>query len=291
MPLKIMISGSSGFIGSSLSAFFKAQGHIVIPFIRGSCHVEDYEGLDVVIHLAGENIAKGFWSANKKKRILESRTIGTTHLVERLKQTRSSPKLFISASAIGYYGNQKDSVDETKGPGTGFLSEVCQAWEEAVSPLQEKGVRVVLARLGMVLSPKGGLLKALMPTFQLGLGAQLGTGQQIISWIALEDLIAAFYHIILHKNIKGPVNIVSPYAVSQKVFAQTLSRVLSKPCILSFPRWLFWGEKSKELLFSSLDVKPSKLYASNFYFLYPTLTEALQAYFKDAFPKGKAVDS
>ena len=273
MSLKIMISGSSGFIGSSLFSFFESKGHTVIPLKRGAIRVEELEGLDVVVHLAGENIVKGFWTKEKKKRILESRKKGTSCLVEALMQTKCPPKVFLSASAVGYYGSQSGSMTEKSPAGTGFLAEVCQAWENAAKPLQEKGVRVVFTRLGIVLSPKGGLLKSLLPLFSCGLGVKLGTGKQMISWIALEDLMAAFYHIILHKQMQGPVNIVAPYSVSQEVFAKTLSHTLSKPCILALPRWLFLGEKNKELLFCSSDVKPSKLHSSNFYFSSPTLED------------------
>lgn len=273
--LKILVSGSSGLVGEKLCSFLRKKGHDVTCFIRGSSLIP--EGLDAIIHLAGESLAKGFWTSAKKKRILESREKGTETLVSLIQKLKSPPKVFLAASAVGYYGTSFSPVTEESPPGSGFLSEVCIAWEAASKPLNQIGVRTVQARLGIVLSSQGGMLKSLLPLFRLGLGGKMGSGKQMISWISLEDLVRSFYHILLKNEIQGPVNVVSPFPVSQEFFAKTLAHILSKPCFFTLPRFLFRGEKAKELIFSSIEARPVKLEQSGFCFLYPKLKEALKA--------------
>jgi len=224
--------------------------------------LEDFEGFDAVIHLAGESIFKGMWTVVKKKEILKSRQKGTGILVSLLLKLKSPPKVFIGISAVGYYG-------------TGFLSEVCRAWEAASQPLAQREIRTVLARLGVVISSRGGLLKSLLPLFRLGLGGKLGSGKQMISWASLDDVLGAFYHALTHEKLSGPVNIVSPFPVSQEFFAKTLAKVLSKPCFFSVPSFFFLGEKAKELVLSSVEVFPSSLEESGYLFLYPKIEDAL----------------
>lgn len=289
-PLKVLISGGSGFIGKALTEFLEIAGMEVVNLSRkenipGSIYwdaetrkaqIEEFEGFDAVFHLAGENLGEGFWTARKKERILESRKKGTEFLVEILSKLKSPPQVFVSASAIGYYGNSLSPVTEESPPGSGFLSKVCLAWETASKPLETFGVRVVHARLGVVISSQGGLLKALLPLFRLSLGSKLGDGKQIMSWIALEDAIGAFYHILGNKSLEGAVNLTSPFAVSQEEFAKEIAKTLSKPCFFSLPRFFFPGEKAAELLFSSIEASPFQLESSGFTFLYPKLEEALK---------------
>ncbi len=290
LPLRVLVTGSSGFIGKALCGFLKSIGIEIVSLTRQKnkkdsiywnpeackANLPDFEGFDGVIHLAGESLSKGFWTENKKKRILESRIKGTDFLVSILSQVKNPPKVFIGASAIGYYESSLSPVTEESSPGHGFLSKVCLAWETASKPLEDKGIRTVHARLGLVLDPNGGILKSLLPLFRFGLGARLGSGKQIMSWISLEDVIGAFYHILRSKDARGPINIVSPFPVSQEVFAKTLAQVLSKPCFFSIPKSLFPGEKARELLFDSKEVIPMKLEISRFTFLLPKLEQALE---------------
>ncbi len=292
--LNIIVSGSTGLVGKNLCQLLQSKGHRIKYLIRGKSKdpssiswnpetgegdLAAFEGFDAVVHLAGENIAKGFWTASKKKRILESRQKGTENLVLLLKKLKNPPKVFVSASAVGYYGSSVVPVTESSLKGSGFLSDVCEAWESSPKLLDPTCVRTVQARFGMILSPQGGILKALRPLFQLGLGGKIASGKQMISWVALEDVTGALLHILMDQTLKGPVNIVSPNPVSQEVFAKAFAKALSKPCFFRIPRFLLWGEKAKDLLLSSLAVVPSKLQNSGYCFSYLTLAD----YFKSAF--------
>jgi uncharacterized protein (TIGR01777 family) len=291
-PLRFLVSGSSGFLGSSLAQFLRAAGHEVVHLIRGgeshhyciswdpqrgTASLEELEGFDVVIHLAGENVATGLWTSSKKRKILESRKEGTERLVLLLEQLKKPPKIFLSASAVGYYGDSYGKLTEESPPGHSFLSEVCQAWENASKPLEKRGVRVVHARFGLILSPRGGVLRSMLPLFRLGWGGKFGDGQQKISWVSLEDVIGSLYHILSCDHLRGAVNITSPNPVSEEVFVRTLARVLHKPCWLSIPRCFFFGEKAKELFFTSQEVLPCKLLQSGFVFFDPELQKALHS--------------
>ncbi len=290
--MNILLSGSSGLVGSHLSKFLSNKGYTVFSLVRSKTadpytifwdpslkKIDLPQNIDfcAAIHLSGESIAKGFWTKAKKQKILDSRKQSTEFLVNALSSLENPPKLFLSASAVGYYGNSLELCDEKTPLGKGFLANVCKAWEEAGLSWRKPPPRVVQARFGMILSKKGGFLQAILPIFRLGLGAKIGSGKQKISWISLEDALRALHHILITETIKGPVNITAPYAVSQEGFADILAKVLNKPRFLFFPKWFFPGEKAEELLFSSTHALPTVLEKTGFSFLHPTLEKALRA--------------
>ena len=280
---KVFITGSSGLIGSFLVSFLLKEGYRVIPLSRkafsgqgDSLGVEILEGCYAVIHLAGESIAEGVWTAHKKRKILNSRVEGTQNLVKIIGSLENPPKVFISASAVGFYGDREGELTEESSAGQGFLSLVCKKWEEAPCFLEKKEVRVVLARFGYILSAKGGMLKALLPVFRLGLGGKIGSGLQFMPWIAIEDVARALCHILETSELKGPVNIVSPNPVCQEFFAKTLASLLKRPSFFTIPKWILLGEKAKALMLPSLRVIPVKLEKTGFTFRFSFLKEALQ---------------
>lgn len=292
--LRVAISGSTGLIGSALAAFLTAGGHEVIPLVRsrdlpgvfwdpsrldGEVDRDGLEGLDAVIHLAGENIGAGKWTAARKQRILDSRRVGTRVLAEALTRLARPPKVFISASAIGYYGDGGDTVfdEETRTAGRGFLSEVAQAWELASQPAQRAGLRVVNPRLGVVLAAHDGALAKMLPAFKLGLGGPMGSGRQWLSWIGLDDAVGALYHLI-GSSLSGPVNLVAPQAVPQADFARALGHALGRPAFLPAHATAvsaIFGEMGHELLLEGQRVVPSALQADGFQFATPFLADAL----------------
>lgn len=294
--MKILVSGSSGLVGSELVSTLKKRGHQVYRLVRKASlsredtllwdpeHVEirlgDFEGFDAVIHLAGENIAAGRWNAAKKKKIRDSRVLGTHMLSELLSRLENPPKLLIAASAIGYYGSRGDELlDETAPPGTGFLADVCQKWEAAVQPAIDRGIRVVQLRIGVVLSAKGGALKQMLVPFKLGLGGPIGNGNQYMSWIAMDDLIGVILFVLSHQTIQGPLNTASPNPSTNREFTQALAKVLHRPAFLPFPAFaakLVFGEMADELLLSSTRVVPDKLSKAGYVFLFPDLPKALK---------------
>jgi hypothetical protein len=246
---------------------------------KGLARQEDFENFDAVIHLAGEPLTFARWSKEKQKAILTSRTIGTMFLSHLLSSVSSPPKVLLTASAIGYYGNRgDDTLTEQSPPGTGFLSHVCTSWEKACHSAQNRGIRVIHTRFGMVLGPNGGALQKMLPLYRLGLGAKLGSGRQWVSWVALHDLIQSIHHILTHSSIEGSVNVVSPNPVRQAEFSHLLAQLLHRPHFLSIPAWalrLRFGLMADELLLSSAKAEPAKLVASKFRFLYPDLRSAL----------------
>ncbi|MDB5097301.1 MAG: Cell division inhibitor [Cyanobacteria bacterium RYN_339] len=292
--LRVAISGSTGLVGSALAAFLTAGGHEVVPLVRrrdlagafwdpsrldGEVDRDALEGLDAVIHLAGENIAGGKWTAARKQVILDSRRIGTRVLAEALTRLAKPPKVFISASAIGYYGDGGDTVfdEQTRAAGRGFLSEVSQAWELASDPARRAGMRVVNPRLGVVLSPHGGALARMLPAFRAGVGGPIGSGKQWFSWIGLDDAVGALYHLI-GSELSGPVNLVAPQAVPQGDFARALGHELGRPAFLPLHATVvsaIFGEMGHELLLEGQRVVPSALQADGFQFATPWLAEAL----------------
>lgn len=292
--MKILISGSTGFIGSSLVPRLLQEGHTVLRLARPTTSISDsvirwdpesgfidqssLEGLEGVIHLAGENIA-GRWTTEKKIRIRESRVKGTRLLCETLAQREQPPKVFISASAIGYYGDRgEELLTEESPPGKGFLAEVAQQWESATEPAQQRGIRVVLLRMGVVLSPQGGALGRMLPLFQKGLGGVLGSGKQYMSWIAMEDLLRVFLHTLNTTELYGPVNAVSPNPVTNAEFTRILGKVLRRPTFFPAPAFglrLLLGEMAEEMLLASQRVYPKRLLDTGFSFLFPELGEAL----------------
>jgi hypothetical protein len=294
-PMKILVSGASGLIGSALIPFLTTGGHEVLRLSRrrngnpaniywspsqGELDPSALEGLDAVIHLAGESIADGRWTDAKKQRILKSRTEGTRLVAETLARLKSPPQCLISASAIGYYGDQgATELDENSPPGDDFLAEVCQQWEAACEPARAAGIRVVNPRIGIVLSSKGGALEKMLMPFQLGLGGVLGNGHQYLSWVAIDDVLAAFLHILATPSLQGPVNLVSPEPLTNAEFTRILGKVLLRPTILPVPAFslrALMGEMADALLLSSARVFPERLQDSGFEFRYADISAALR---------------
>lgn len=296
-PLTILISGASGLIGSTLIPFFTTGGHRVLTLVRrkadhsknelfwdpaaGKLDLESAGKIDVVINLNGSPIAEGRWTKARRKKIIESRTTSTLLLAEKIAELKEKPELFLSSSAIGYYGDCGDrSITENDPEGDLFISDVCKKWENAAEKAVNAGVRTVFGRIGIVLTPNGGALEKLLPGFMMGGGAKLSKGEQYMSWISLEDIVGAVWHIIKTKNINGPVNLCGPSPVTNKEFTKTLGRVLSRPAFLFVPSWvvnLIWGEMGVELLLSGANVTPSRLLETGYDFSHKTLEEALSA--------------
>jgi uncharacterized protein len=293
--MKILVTGASGLIGTALVSSLTSSGHEVTRLVRrqlepgeqaahwdpvaGSIDASALEGLDAVVHLAGENIAER-WTAAKKARIRDSRVKGTQLLCETLTRLSSPPKVLVSASAIGYYGDRgEETLTDDSPPGQGFLPEVCRAWEAATEPARQHGLRVVQLRLGVVLSAAGGALAKMLPPFRLGLGGVLGSGQQYMSWIALDDVVGVIQHALVTEALQGPTNAVAPRAVTNQEFTKTLGKVLGRPTAIPLPAFaarLMFGEMADELLLASARVQPTKLLASGYQFRYPELEAALQ---------------
>lgn len=295
-PLEVCVSGSSGLIGSTLVAFLSSGGHQVRRIVRkeshgdpnliawdsahGTLETEKLEGTDAVVHLAGESIASGRWTEAKRTRIRESRVQGTRELAESLSRLQRPPKVLVVASATGYYGNRGDAMlDEDASPGHGFLAEVCQQWEAAAEPALQHGIRVVMARFGIVLNPRGGALAKMLPLFQFGLGGRLGDGQQYWSWISLDDVVGAIHHAIITPTLAGPMNVTTPNPVQNVEFTRTLARILGRPAILPAPASalrLALGDMADEMLLASTRVIPHRLFAAGYAFRHPTLEVALR---------------
>lgn len=300
--MKILITGSSGLIGSVLVPLLKGHGHQVVRLVRhktangkdvavwdpneGKLETSSLEQTDAVVNLAGENIAGSRWTEEHKKRIRESRVRGTQLLSESLAQLAVPPRVLVSASAVGYYGSRGDEVlTEDSPPGSGFLTEVCKEWEEATEPARQKGIRVVKLRIGMVLSGKGGALTAMLPAFKMGAGGKVGNGRQFVSWIAIDDLARAIAHSIGTESLSGPVNASSPKPVRYEEFAKTLGKVLGRPSFLPLPAFavrLLFGQMADELLLASQRVQPWRLQGSGFAFQFPDIESALSYVLKPA---------
>lgn len=295
-PSTIAVSGSAGLVGKSLVPYLRAGGHRVIRLVRsreegrvagtafwspgsGEIDRDALEGVDCVVHLAGENIAGGRWSRERKRRILESRTVSTRFLAETLAGLSSPPKALVSASAVGFYGDRGDEpLDERSDPGNGFLAEVCRAWEKACAPAAEAGIRVVNLRIGTVLTPAGGALRLMLVPFRLGLGGPFGNGGQYMSWVTVDDLVRAVYHVLGREDLSGPLNVTSPEPATNRGFSRALAGVVCRPAVLATPApalRLFLGQMAVELLLSGQRVLPNRLLDSGFRFRYPRLETAL----------------
>lgn len=294
--MKILVSGASGLIGSALLPRLASQGHRTIRLVRGRPARGDDEiewnpdastidsarlaGIDAVVNLAGATIARWPWTAAHKRRVLESRVRSTTLLARAIAGLKPPPKVLVSASGVGFYGNRGDEIlRETSPPGTDFLAQVCVAWEAAATPARDAGIRVVTPRIGMVLSGEGGALGALLIPFRLGLGGVIGSGHQYMSWIALEDLTVVIAQAIASDDWSGPWNAVSPQPVTNAEFTKTLGRFLKRPTLLPLPAFaarLMLGEMADALLLSSARVEPMRLLAFGFTFRFPTLEAALR---------------
>jgi len=294
--MKILISGSHGLVGKALVRSLTDDWHEVVRLVRGErsfgaleiewdpnrsrIDAEHLEGLDVVIHLAGESIASGRWTEAKKRAIRDSRVKGTALLSESLARLARPPSVFLSASAIGYYGDRGDELlTENSRPGDDFLSSVCVEWEKATTPAVEKGIRTVYTRFGIILDAHGGALEKMLTPFRMGIGGRIGDGKQWLSWIALEDVVNGLKFVMEDSAIRGPVNFVAPNPVNNAEFTKTLGRVLSRPTIFPVPAFgarLAFGEMADALLLSSQKVEPSILKDKGFRFNWPTLESALR---------------
>lgn len=291
--MKTLITGASGLIGSALVEFLHARGHTLRCLQRsgketgGFWHIGELlkrddpaEPFDTVIHLAGENVAAGRWTTQRKQRILTSRIEGTRDLVTFLAGLPHPPQTFLCASAIGYYGNrQEELLTEKSESGSGFLAEVCRKWEQEAQRAGEFGARVVHLRFGMVLSPKGGALSKMLPPFRAGLGGPIGSGRQYMSWISIRDLAEIVDLAINDDSISGPINVVSPDPITNKDFTRILAEVLGRPAILPAPPFalrLMFGEMADEMLLASSRVKPEKLLAAGYSFQDTNLADTLR---------------
>ncbi|HUR94906.1 MAG TPA: TIGR01777 family oxidoreductase [Gemmatimonadales bacterium] len=294
--LRIAVTGASGLVGRALVPFLTTGGHTVIRLVRGHADAGEVawnynhgrveraklEGLDAIVHLAGENIAAR-WTTDRRRRIRESREIGTRFLAETIAYLDRPPRVFVSASAIGIYGNRGDETLTETSPTAGappdFLTDVAREWESATGPAADSGIRTVLARFGIVLTPAGGALGRQLPPFRLGLGGPLGSGRQYVSWIAIDDLVCAIYHALMSDTITGPVNVTAPTPVTSAEFAATLGRVLGRPAVVPVPAAalrLAFGEMADVALLSSARVLPARLLESGYSFRYPELEAALR---------------
>src|SRR6185369_9447403 len=266
-PMSIAVSGASGLVGSALVPYLTTGDHRVVRLTRGAARGDDevhwdaesssatlarLDGIDAVVHLAGENIAGGRWTAERKRRIMDSRAHGTRVLCEALAALPRPPRVLVSASAIGIYGDRGDEIlDESSSEGSGFLPDVCRAWEAATEPLARHGTRIVHLRFGVVLTPTGGALAQMLPPFRIGLGGPIGSGDQWVSWIAIDDLLDAIHHVVVSPSLEGAVNAVAPNPVRNRDLAAAIGRALHRPAIVPVPATairLALGELADELL-------------------------------------------
>lgn len=293
--LRIVVGGAGGLVGRQLCAFLASGGHDVRRLVRrpacddseiawlpetGQLDADALERSDAVIHLGGESIAGGRWTAARKQAIRRSRVASTRLLSDTLARLRHPPATFLCASAVGVYGDRGDEpLNEESLPGGGFLSEVCREWEAAVERAVAAGIRIASLRLGVVLSGRGGALTAMLPAFRMGLAGPLGDGRQYMSWIALEDAIAAIHHVLWQPTLRGPINLTSPNPATNREFTRALGGVLRRPTILAAPSAairLALGEMGQALLLEGQRVAPRRLLESGFAFSFPSLEEALR---------------
>jgi uncharacterized protein (TIGR01777 family) len=293
--MKIVVSGASGLIGTQLVAKLSSNGHEVVRLVRrsskageiqwnpksGTLDAAALEGTDAVIHLSGAGIGDKRWTDGYRKEILDSRTATTALLANTMASLSRKPSVFLSGSAIGIYGARNDEqLTEVSTHGTGFLAEVCEQWEAAAKPAVDAGIRTVYLRTGIVLSPKGGALKKLLPLFKLGVGGKFGNGKQWQSWISIDDEIGAIEH-LLTANVSGAVNLTAPNPVTNAEFTKVLASVLKRPAIVPVPTFapkiLLGGELADALLFTGQRVIPAALNASGYNFKHTTLESAFRS--------------
>jgi uncharacterized protein (TIGR01777 family) len=293
--MRVAITGASGLIGSSLVPFLTAGGHQVIRLVRregagpgeatwdaesGSLDGAALDGVEAVVHLAGENIAGGRWTDARKRRLRSSRIGPTGRLAQALASLPRPPRVLVSSSAVGYYGDRGDSwVTETSPSGGDFLGRLAVEWEAATEPAARGGIRVVNLRTGIVLSPGGGALGKMLTPFKFGVGGLLGPGTQYMSWIAMDDLLGAIRHALATAGLSGPVNAVAPEPVTNAVFTTTLAHVLGRPALAPVPAFalrLLFGEMADAALLSSIRVRPERLLASGYRFRFADLETALR---------------
>ena len=292
--MKILVAGSSGLIGTALCSRLGHEGHEVVRLVRrqptqgelrwdpeaGELEQEALEGIEAVVHLGGRNIAAGRWTASVKEQLRQSRVQTTRLLAARLVGLAAPPRVLVCASAIGIYGHRRDEeLDEESDTGEGFLAELGRAWEEASAVAAEAGIRVVQARLGIVLSRRGGALAKMLLPFRFGVGGKIGSGRQYVSWISLEDAVAALIYAVENDALRGPVNLTAPEQVTNAELTRTLGRVLRRPTLLPLPAFaakLVLGELAEEGLLASQRVRPKRLLEAGFEFAYPELEGALR---------------
>lgn len=301
--MRVVIAGASGFVGRALcrklvedkyevlalSRFRPGKGMAIPdvemrawnPGVPGSDWGSILEGAEAVINLCGENVAEGRWTPQRKEAILNSRIIPTRALVQEMAKRSKKPKTFISASAVGFYGPHGDgSIDESVGPGYGFLAGVCQRWEEEAVKAEKLGIRTVRLRTGVVLGSQGGALKKMLLPFKLGLGGRLGSGEQWMSWISLEDATGLIEFILKDRRCQGAVNLTAPHPVKNKEFTQALGKTLHRPVFLPVPEFvlkLMLGDMAQEMLLSGQRVTPRAATDWGYKFKHATLAQALKA--------------
>jgi uncharacterized protein (TIGR01777 family) len=292
--MKVAVTGSSGLIGSSLVSFLSKRDVTVSKILRenpkdneifwkpesGDWDSAFADGIDGIVHLAGENIASGRWTKVKKEKIRNSRIEGTKRLCEHILKLPDPPSVFVCASAIGFYGDRgMEFLNEGSTRGSGFLPDVCLGWEEATESVSKAGIRVVNVRFGVVLSADGGALAKMLTPFKMGMGGKIGSGTQYMSWVAIDDVTGAIYHTLVTDSLKGPVNVTAPNPVTNKEFTNTLGKVLNRPTVMPMPAFmarLAFGEMANDLLLASTKVAPKRLSDSGYGFQYPELENALK---------------
>ena len=293
--MKVLITGASGLIGRALQKSFTEKGYELLLASRkvpederqiqwdiesGFAYPEKLEGIDAVVHLAGENVSGLRWTDDKKKAIRDSRVLGTRNVVNAISKLKNKPKVFVASSAIGFYGERGDEeVTESSAAGDNFLADVSKAWEAESRRAEDAGIRTVLLRTGIVLSKDGGALSTMLLPFKLGVGGVVGSGKQWMSWISLDDEIAVINFAIENENLRGAVNAVSPNPVTNHDFTKTLGEVLYRPTFLPLPEFaisMVFGEMGDALLLASTKVIPKRLTDAGFEFKYPELKGAME---------------
>ncbi|MFM1895149.1 MAG: hypothetical protein RLZZ385_223 [Pseudomonadota bacterium] len=300
--MRILISGATGLVGRALCNHLQGLGHQVVVLRRGDSddsddsddsgddftwqpdrgviHIPPGERIDGVINLSGANIGERRWTRSRKQLLLDSRLQSTSLLATTVARLPHKPEFFFSASAIGFYGDTaRGSVDETAGPGTGFLADIAQQWEQAAAPASDAGIRTVLLRSGVILSPRGGALRKMLPAFRMGLGGVIGSGEQYLSWVGLHEWVSMASFLIGRTDISGAVNLVAPQPVTNQEFTRVLGQVLRRPVVLPLPAWVvkgMFGEMGQALLLSGIPVLPSRLQQGGYEFLDPDLGAALR---------------
>jgi uncharacterized protein len=295
--MKVLISGGSGLVGTALTESLRGEGHTVAHLVRpggvasegdirwdpasGFVNANAMEAADAVVNLNGASIGGGRWTPARKKLLVTSRVDSTRFLVDSLARLKQKPREFVSASAVGYYGNRGDEIlDESSKPGSGFLAEVCRDWEAEALRARASGIRTVIPRFGVILSAKGGALTQMLTPFKLGLGGRLGSGKQWMSWVALDDVVGMVRSALSNEQASGPVNVVAPNPVQNSEFTRVLASVLRRPAIFPAPAFALRvaiGEMADALLLSSQRVQSKRPPASTYAFRYENLEPALHA--------------
>jgi hypothetical protein len=293
--MKVLVTGASGFIGTALVSALRQSGHEAIALVRrtprpGAAEIQwdpggaidgtKFSGADAVVHLAGESVASGRWNEQRKARILNSRVQGTQTIAASIARANPRPRVLVTASANGIYGDTGDKVvTEAEPAGTTFLAEVGRQWEQATRAASDAGIRTVMLRIGIVLSAQGGALARMLPPFRVGVGGRIGDGRQWMAWITVDDLIALFLHALKTESVRGAVNAVAPNPVTNADFTRALGAVLKRPTLFPVPAYVVrtvFGQMGEELLLSSNRAVPKAALASGFQFRYPEIRGALE---------------